>query len=293
MTQSPLRRTVKRWSIVPVVGFDLLAAVATTILAVAAVGGLLTLAWISAAIASAALPTQIVSFYALRRGRTSRNLTVMTAIAAAATALAISASLLTGTGWPAAIAIIGMLTTQFYTRWYSRLDREQQEALDVGARLPSFEVFDIDGTAVSSDSFLGKPTAIVFIRGNWCPLCVAQVRELAGEYQSLAARGIEVALISPQPLDETKALAEKFGVAFRYLQDPAATAASSLGLRHDQGVPPGVTKLGYEADTVFPTVIVIDESGTVVFSDQTDDYRVRPELALFIAAFDFALRSKE
>lgn len=288
MTQSPLRRTVKRWLIVPVVGFDLLSAVAATVLAVAADDGLNTLAWIGAALATAALPIQIVSFYGLRRARTSRNLTVMTVIAALATALAISASLLAGTGWPAAIATIGMVTTQFYARWYSRLDRTRQEALAVGNRLPRFEVFDIDGTAVSSESFLGKPTALVFIRGNWCPLCVAQVRELAGQYQSLAARGIEVALISPQPLDETRALAERFGVAFRYLQDAAATAASSLGLRHERGVPPGVTKLGYEADTVFPTVIVIDESGTVVFSDQTDDYRVRPEPALFIAALESA-----
>ena len=141
---------------------------------------------------------------------------------------------------------------------------------------------------MSSESFLGQPTAFVFIRGNWCPLCVAQVRELAAEYQSLAARGIGVALISPQPLDETRALAERFGVDFRYLTDPGAAAAASLGIRHDGGVPPGVTQLGYEADTVFPTVIVIDESGTVVFSDQTDDYRVRPEPALFITALDAA-----
>lgn len=95
-------------------------------------------------------------------------------------------------------------------------------------------------------------------------------------------------MVSPQPLDETRALAERFGVTFRYLADPAASAAASLGIRHDGGVPPGVTQLGYEADTVFPTVIVIDESGTVVFSDQTDDYRVRPEPALFIAALDSA-----
>ena len=288
MTKSRLHRTVKRWSIVPVVGFDLLAAAGSTVLTVTGGGGLHSLAWLGAAIATVALPIQLVGFYGLRKGRTSRNLTGMTVIASVATASAIGASSVAGTGWPAAIAILGLLTTQFYARWYSRLDRKQQASLEVGARLPHFEVLDIDGTAVSSESFLGKPTAFVFIRGNWCPLCVAQVRELAGEYQTLAARGIEVALISPQPLDETRALAERFEVAFRYLTDPAAGAATSLGLLHQGGVPPGVTQLGYEADTVFPTVIVIDESGTIVFSDQTDDYRVRPEPALFIAALESA-----
>ncbi len=288
MTQSRLQRNIKRWSIVLLVSFDLLASVGSAILAVTGQGGLHTLAWLGATLATIALPLQLISFYFLRKGRTSRNLTVMTAIASVATATAIGASLVVGTGWPAAIAILGLLTTQFYARWYSRLDRMRQASLEVGARLPHFEVLDIDGTVVSSESFLGKPTAFLFIRGNWCPMCVAQVRELASEYQTLAARGIEIALISPQPLDETRALAERFEVAFRYLTDLGAAAATSLGIRHEGGVPPGVTHLGYEADTVFPTVIVIDESGTVVFSDQTDDYRVRPEPALFITALDSA-----
>jgi hypothetical protein len=111
---------VKRWSIVPVAGFDLPSTVAATVLEVAADGGLHALAWLGAALATAALPIQIS--HGLRRARTSRNLTVMTVIAAVATALAICASLLAGTGWPAAIAIIGMLTTQFYARWHSRPD---------------------------------------------------------------------------------------------------------------------------------------------------------------------------
>lgn len=286
MTRS--RPQVKRWSIVPVVGFDLLATVGAGALAITGPGGLQTLAWLGAAVSTAALPTQIVSLLGLRKARTSRNLTVMTAFASVAAATAVGASLLAGTGWAAAIAILGLLSTQFYARWYSRLDREWQPALEVGAQLPHFEVLDGDGMPVSSESFLGQPTAFIFIRGNWCPLCVAQVRELAAEYEALAQRGIEVALISPQPSAETQELAERFGVTFRYLTDPAAAAAASLGIRHDGGVPPGVTQLGYEADTIFPTVVVIDESGTVVFSDQTDDYRVRPEPALFITALDSA-----
>lgn len=288
MTPSRLGGQVKRWSIVPLVGFDLLATLGAIVFAVIGHGALSTLAWLAAALAAAALPLQLVGFYALRKGRTSRNLTATTLIASVATVIAVGASWGADTVWPAVVAILGLLTTQVYARWYSRLDRERQASLDVGARLPHFEVIDVDGTTVTSESFLGHPTAFVFIRGNWCPLCVAQVRELAASYQSLAERGIEVALISPQSLEETRALAERFGVSFRYLTDPGASAAAALGIRHDGGVPPGVTQLGYEADTVFPTVIVIDESGTVVFSDQTDDYRVRPEPALFIAALDAA-----
>ena len=35
--------------------------------------------------------------------------------------------------------------------------------------------------------------------------------------------------------------------------------------------------------TVMPTVVVTDANGTIVFSDQTDNYRVRPEPDVFLA----------
>ena len=146
MNRSRLHDQVKRWSILPVVTFDVLATVGATALATTGHGGLHTFAWLSAALATAALPVQLLSFFGLRKGRTSRNLTVMTAIASVAAATAVVTSLLAGTGWPAVIAVLGLLGTQFYARWYTRLDRQRQAALEVGARLPHFEVLDVDGT---------------------------------------------------------------------------------------------------------------------------------------------------
>lgn len=40
----------------------------------------------------------------------------------------------------------------------------------------------------------------------------------------------------------------------------------------------GMQVLGYESDSVLPTVLLTDTQGLIVFSDQTDNYRVRPEL---------------
>jgi hypothetical protein len=34
--------------------------------------------------------------------------------------------------------------------------------------------------------------------------------------------------------------------------------------------------VGYEDDTVLPTLVVTDAEGRVVFADETDNYRVRP-----------------
>ena len=47
-------------------------------------------------------------------------------------------------------------------------------------------------------------------------------------------------------------------------------------------------RLGYEADTVLPTAVVTDASGRILLSDQTDNYRVRPEPETFLAILDAA-----
>ena len=39
----------------------------------------------------------------------------------------------------------------------------------------------------------------------------------------------------------------------------------------------------YPADTVLPTLVVTGPSGKIIYSDQTDNYRVRPEPDIFLA----------
>jgi peroxiredoxin len=105
---------------------------------------------------------------------------------------------------------------------------------------------------------------------------MAQIQEVADLYKQLAARGAQVALVSPQSHEQTRALARRFGVPFRYFVDPAGRAARALGIFHESGVP------------VFPTVIVSDAEGRILLADQTDNYRVRPDPTTFLAALDAA-----
>jgi hypothetical protein len=40
--------------------------------------------------------------------------------------------------------------------------------------------------------------------------------------------------------------------------------------------------LGYDSETVLPTVIITAAGGKILWSHQTDNYRVRPEPALYL-----------
>ena len=115
---------------------------------------------------------------------------------------------------------------------------------------------------------------------------MAQIREIADGYKALADRGAQVALVSPQSHENTVELASRFDVPFVFLTDPGNKAARKLDIAMDDGVPLGIT--GYDPETVMPTVIITSANGRIIFLDQTDNYRVRPEPGTFIEALDAA-----
>lgn len=182
------------------------------------------------------------------------------------------------------IAVVGTLGSALYEWWYSRFSNRDAEALAIGKPLPSLQFELPDGTTLQTAS-LKKPLLMIFYRGNWCPLCMAQVKEIAAQYRSLADKGVEVMLISPQPHSETASLAKKFSAPMTFLVDTNNRMAEKLGIKAEAGLPIGLEALGYESDTVMPTVIMTDANGTIIFADLTDNYRVRPEPQLFLEVF--------
>jgi peroxiredoxin len=174
---------------------------------------------------------------------------------------------------------ITLLAWLIYLRWYSVFRSRDTRLLKVGSQLPEFSLESLDGTPVSSRDFMTSPHLLLFYRGNWCPFCTAQIEELAATYQRLEKMGLTVVLISPQPIEKNQQMATRFQIPMIFLRDPGGMAAKQLGIRHEWGTPMGLQILGYESDSVLPTLLITDAKGSIIFSDQTDNYRVRPELA--------------
>jgi peroxiredoxin len=241
-------------------------------------------AWLGAAIAS--LPLPVIAIYLMFGGveRTSENLPLMLLIGASGLLVAGWEQFIEGTsGWaPTSVALAGALLLLLYVFWYSRFGRFDSAHLMVGGKLPRFSGKTCDGKAFDSESLLGAPAVLMFYRGNWCPLCMAQIKEIAGRYQDLQALGISTVLISPQPPELTRKLAAQHEVPFTYVVDEGNLIAAQLGIAIENGVPVGMPG-GYAPDTVLPTLVVCNDKGTIIFSDQTDNYRVRPEPDVFLA----------
>jgi peroxiredoxin len=183
--------------------------------------------------------------------------------------------------------IIGLLGSGLYEWWYSSFGKRESAILSLGASLPALEFMQANGQVFSTEA-LHKPMLLIFFRGNWCPLCMAQIKEVAIQYQKLADKGVEVMLISPQPQKESASLSKRFSAPMTFLVDVNNKMAIKLGIQAEDGLPTGLQALGYASDTVMPTVIMTDQTGKILFADLTDNYRVRPEPHVFLTVFSEA-----
>ena len=234
----------------------------------------------------------IIIFFAglfiILQARTSRNLKVYSFFIIIGFLISfLFGAVLENKDWMgSSMSFILVLSWLIYLKWYSVFEKRDDVILKVGGQLPTFELEDENKNRILSTSFLGNPSIYLFYRGNWCPLCMAQIKEIAAQYKELEQRGVNTILISPQPHKFSKALAQKHNLGFHFLTDAKNAVAKQLNIFAQNGIPTGFQMLGYDSDTVLPTVIIADAEGKILFVDLTDNYRVRPEPETFLKVID-------
>ncbi len=241
--------------------------------------------WWGLLLAAAPMAGFFIQLMLFPRARTSPHLWPLLVTGLAGTGLALA--LAQGSGWAALLALlVGVGGWAGYVFWYSSFGARSTAALAVGALLPDFALTALAGSETHSQDLLGSPGLWLFYRGNWCPLCMAQVREIATGYRALAARGVRVHLISPQPQSHTQSLSSRFDAPMSFWQDRDNRAARALGVVAENGLPVGLQLLGYDSDVPMPTVFITNAEGRVIYSDLTSNYRLRPEPAEFLKVLE-------
>jgi peroxiredoxin len=238
-------------------------------------------AWLGTAVACAGPVLFFATVFTLPIARTSPNLNAVLGAGVIGSALAGS---MAGTLLAPAVlvaAAVGIAGTLVYVHWYSHYGAPGNDALAVGKTLPDFPLVE-EGREVTSAALTRRPALWIFYRGNWCPLCVAQIGEICAQYRSLAEHGIEVFLVSPQPEQNLASLRARCDAPMRYMTDRGSRAAEKLGILVRDGIPAGLQALGYDSDTTRPTVFITDRDGKLAYVDMTDNYRVRPEPAQYL-----------
>ena len=262
-------------------------AAALLIASIAAIaGGVTSTGWYGVALT--ALPINLMLMMAMltrRMARTGANLDLMIMAGLAGLVLAASGVVIgNDPAYVLALAGAGFVGLLAYVFWYSRFGRTPSPHLEAGRELPDFEVFDIEGGAVPvSDLLADRPAILTFIRGNWCPICMGQVNEMTSGLAPFVGAGVEVIFIASQDVQRTRALAKGRPEGIRFYADPENAAARRLEIQNPAGLPLGMEILGYRSETALPTTIITRPGGEIHWTDQTDNYRVRPKLETLLA----------
>lgn len=172
-------------------------------------------------------------------------------------------------------------------------------AVRLGDTIVDATLVDTAGGEVSLSETVGESAAVlVFYRGAWCPYCNLTLKTYQADLlPRLRERGVALVAISPQTPEGSERSVANGGLEFPVLSDPGNVLVRALGIQTEPAAEARAvhSDLGFDvadsnadatADVPFPTVLVVDRDGKVVFADVHVDYTTRTEVDVVVAAVD-------
>jgi peroxiredoxin len=161
--------------------------------------------------------------------------------------------------------------------------------LPVGSKIPEFQLQDHDGKGVSSSDLFAKGRLVLcFIRGRWCPFCVAQMEAMNVVLPEIEQAGATLAAISPQTVKQSSFMRDQHKLRFPLLSDAGNKVARFFGLTYR--VPEEQEAVYRKAfvnlsfvngdeswELPIPATYIIDGDSTVLYASANEDYLERPE----------------
>ena len=101
--------------------------------------------------------------------------------------------------------------------------------IQVGDKMPVFEVLDQDGRKVSSKDLIGKKTIIYFYPKDNTSGCTAEACNLRDNYEALVSKGYNVIGVSKDSTASHRKFADKYELPFTLLSDPSTQMLQDFG----------------------------------------------------------------
>jgi peroxiredoxin len=182
-------------------------------------------------------------------------------------------------------------TQAIHTRAVAELKRQRLAAnvLPVGAKVPEFQLQDHEDKGISSSDLLARGRLVLcFIRGRWCPFCVAQMEAMNLVLPGIERAGATLAAVSPQTMQQSFFMRDQHKLRFPLFSDAGNKVARQFGLTYRV---PDEQQAVYQRAFVnlpfvngdnswelpIPATYIIDRDGNVLYASANEDYAERPE----------------
>lgn len=112
----------------------------------------------------------------------------------------------------------------------------QAKGLSVGEGAPDFDLPNAFGKRVSLSKELKSGVVVIkFYRGEWCPICNLDLREIQENISQIRAFGASLLAISPQEPDNALTITENNNLGFEVLSDADQEVIKAFNLQFDPG----------------------------------------------------------
>lgn len=158
------------------------------------------------------------------------------------------------------------------------------KGLAVGDTAPDFILPNALGEQITLSERLKSGIVILkFYRGEWCPICNLDLREIQRHLPEIKSYGSEVLAISPQKPDDALTITEKNELGFEVLSDVTQEVIKAYNLQFDPGEDyhkrRDLTLLNGDGSKTLPVpaTFIIDTNRKIVAGHVEPDYTQRME----------------
>ncbi len=161
------------------------------------------------------------------------------------------------------------------------------QGLLVNDKAPEFTAKDQKGKLVNLSAVLKNgPAVIVFYRGQWCPYCSKQLKELEDSIGLIQGKGATLIAISPEKQENIAKTVEKSKASYPVLFDKDLKIMRSydVAFQVDSNTVERYKKFGIDlynangsngTNLPVPTVYIINREGIIIFKHFDPDYKKR------------------
>ena len=108
-------------------------------------------------------------------------------------------------------------------------DKNRLYMIQIGDKMPDFEVMDQNGKLVSSKDLIGRKTIIYFYPKDNTSGCTEEACNLRDNYQAMIAKGYNVIGVSKDSAASHKKFADKYQLPFTLLADTSTDMIQTFG----------------------------------------------------------------